>query len=484
MELELVGPRVSVDRNGTADRGGGQLVIKQGKLLVRARNLERLLGASVAIEHIQLVDLARMRAKVRFIDGQVWNVESEQGEDLTPFFKQLESTAGRAGLLHDPPRVSELLRDAATPARMRNALLIALALIAFVPLRWLGALAPAAGVVLAVIGAALLLLGVAAFAWREGDDDAPPALARLRSWVSWPWLAAALATTAAGVSGHADASARLGQQLEQARVHAETARQAAAAAAQQQEELRDRRAQADALAQQLLDAMQGERYRDAKTLYDRLTALVPDHATAKQQAPALATALAALDERERVAGIGRGIAQARAVTRDPLACETAKRVADAYSLLRRALPTDTDYDAARRVLGDLESCRKRVRARFAQSAEESRRRLRMMAATQIETEVRRLGYPPHVTLSGKTSDVLHIEAHEIDAAAAQRILALREKDATFEAARSDDGFTRIELRGDKFKRDVQLHRVPASALIEPVLEQFGLAHPLALPANP
>src|SRR2546421_2477406 len=98
MEFELLGPRVSVDRNGTADRGGGQLLIKQGKLLVRTRSIERLLGASIAIDHIQLVDLARQRATVNFIDGQIWNVESAN-EDLTPFFKQVESVAGHAGLV-------------------------------------------------------------------------------------------------------------------------------------------------------------------------------------------------------------------------------------------------------------------------------------------------------------------------------------------------------------------------------------------------
>jgi uncharacterized membrane-anchored protein YhcB (DUF1043 family) len=480
MELELVGPRVSVDRNGTADRGGGQLVVKQGKLLVRTRNLERLLGASVAIDHIQLVDLARMRAQVRFVDGQVWNVESEQGEDLTPFFKQVESTAGRAGLLHDPPRISELLRDAATPARVRNVLLTALALLAFVPLRWLGGLAPAVGGALPVFGVILLLLGVLARGLREDDDFTPSMLARLRTWVSWPWFAAALALIVAGVIGYSDATERLARERKEAQAHAEAAQQAAAAAAQQQQEARERRARTDALAQQLLDAMQSEHFREAKAVYDQLTALTPDHATAKQVRSALETALAELDERERVTGVARGIAQARAVARDPLACETAKRVADAYALLRRAQPDDADYAAARRVLGDLERCRKQVRARFAQSAEEGRRRLRMLAATQIETAVRRLGYPAHVTLAGKTSDVLRIEAHDLDATAAQRILALREKDAPFEAARTEDGFKRIELRGEKFDQDVKLHALPASAVVEPVLEKFGLAQPLAL----
>src|SRR5687768_4835876 len=105
MQDLLVGPRVSVDRDGTADRGGGQLVLRQDGLYVRTRGFERLLGALNAIDHVQLVDLARMRARVCTTDGRLWNVQSDQGEDLTAFFRQLESTAGRPGLLRHPPRI-------------------------------------------------------------------------------------------------------------------------------------------------------------------------------------------------------------------------------------------------------------------------------------------------------------------------------------------------------------------------------------------
>lgn len=479
MDLEVVGPRVSVDRNGTANRGGGQLVIKQGKLLVRTRDIERVLGALGAIEHIQLVDLARLRARVQLVDAQVWNVQSEQGEDLTAFFRQLESAAGRADLLRDPPRIAELVRAAATPARARVALLAALALLAYLPLRWLGGLARPVGLLIAALGVLALLLGAAAFAYRS--EDGPALLKRLRPWVSWPWLIAALVASIAGSIGASDAVARAAREREQARALAEATQRAEATAAQQQQEARARRAQADTLAQELLEAVRGERYREAKTLHGRVEALTPGHPIATQVWPQLERTLSDLDERERVAAVARGITRARAVAADRLACEAAKHVADAHALLRRARPSDADYDAALRALDGLERCRKRVRSLFAQNAEESRRSMRVVAAAQVESAVRRLGYPVRATLAGRMSDVLRIEARELDAAAAQRILASSEgNDSTFEAARTLEGFTRIELRGEKVSRDVKLHPVPAEALVAPTLEQFGLASPLTL----
>jgi hypothetical protein len=484
MGLELVGPRVSVDRSGTADRGGGQLVIKDGKLLVRTHSLERLLGSSIAIEQIELIDLARLQAKVSFVGGQVWNVQSEQGDDLTPFFKQVESASGREGLLRDPPRVSELVREAATPERVRVTLLTALALLAYLPLRWLGGSTTAVGGLLVGLGGVALLVGGAALMRDEGQD-APALLSRLRPWVSWPWFAAALAASLAGAMGSWDASARAARVEAQAHARAEAQQRARTAAAREQQASRERRAQGDALAKQLLDAMGHERFRDAKALYDRIQTLVPDHPVALQVRTQLERALSDLDEHERVAGVARGIVEARVVARDRLACESAKRVADSVALLRRAGPNDAGYGAARRALDGLERCRKRVRARFAQNAEESRRRLRMLAAAQVESAVRRLGYAASVSLSGSRSDVLRIRARELDGAAAQRILALRgAKDATFEAARTEEGFSRIEMRGQKFARVERLHPVSAETLSAPVLESFGLAKPLALETPP
>lgn len=474
MEMELVGPRVSVDRNGTADRGGGQFVIKDGKLLVRTRNIERLLGASIAIDHIQLVDLARLRAKVRFVDGQIWNVESEQGEDLTAFFRQVESVAGRADLVRDPPRITELVRAAATPARVRATLLTALALLAFVPLRWLGGTSSALGITIALLGVAAVVVGAIAAVPNDGALRA-----RLRAWLSWPAFAAALAAIVAGSLGSSDASARASADAALGRAAAQAKQRADATAAQAQRDTAERGARADALAVRLLDAMQHERFRDAKELRDQLVALAPDHPAAAQVRQALERALAELDEHDRVAGISRGIAQARAIVKDPIACETAKRVADANALLQHAAPDDGDYEAARHALGDLEHCRKRVRARFAQSAEDGRHRMRMLAAAQTEAAVRRLGIAASVKLAGHDANVLHIEARDLDASAAARILALSGgPDGTFEAARTSEGFTRIELRGDKFDRDVKLQPVSAEALVVPVLEKFGLAKPL------
>jgi hypothetical protein len=227
--------------------------------------------------------------------------------------------------------------------------------------------------------------------------------------------------------------------------------------------------------------MRSDQVREAKVLLDRIESLVPGHPTAKEVGPKLERALADLDERERAQGVARGIARARALDADRFACENAKSVADAYALVRRARPSDENYDGALRALEQLEGCRKRVRARFAQSIEDARRSTRVLAATQTEAAIRRLGYPVTVTLPGRSGNVLRIEARELNAAAAKRILAMNDgKEATLEAARTGEGFARIELRGHKFAHDVKLKPTPAGELVAPVLEPFGLAQPLTL----
>jgi hypothetical protein len=105
--------------------------------------------------------------------------------------------------------------------------------------------------------------------------------------------------------------------------------------------------------------------------------------------------------------------------------------------------------------------------------------MRMLAAPQVANQVHRLGIPASVKLAGRKSEVLRIESRELDDAAAARILALSGgKDGTFQAARTNEGFTRIELRGDKFERDVKLAPLSAEALVVPVLEKFGLSQSL------
>jgi hypothetical protein len=478
MELEVVGPRVSVDRNGTGDRGGGQLVVKQGNLLVRTRTLERALSALNAIDHVQLVDLARLQASVRLVDGQIWNVQSEQGEDLTGFFRQVATVSGRPALLRDPPRISQLVRDAATPARGRVAVWTVLALLAFFPMRWLAGLAQPIGVLLAVIGVVALVLGTIAFMTRGEEELA--SLAPVRRVVSPPLLALALVAALAGVLGHADASERGALAAREAREAAEAAQRKSAAESKARAEANERRARADALGAQLTAAMQEERLRDAAGLREQLDALVPEgHPVVKQVSAQLEQKLGELDERDRVAGITRGIADAKAIGADPLACESGKRVGDTVARLRAAQPADAEYEAASRALEGLERCRLRVRARLAQSAEDGRMQRRGVSAVQVEAAVRRLGFPAAVEVAGRRSDVLRIEAREIDAAGAQRILGLREANgATFEAARKDEGWKRIELRGEKLTRDIELEPLPPEVLVAPMLETLGLTAPL------
>ncbi|HEX7477481.1 MAG TPA: hypothetical protein VF331_06720 [Polyangiales bacterium] len=107
--------------------------------------------------------------------------------------------------------------------------------------------------------------------------------------------------------------------------------------------------------------------------------------------------------------------------------------------------------------------------------------MRVVAAAAVDSAVRRLGYPVIVTLSGRMSEVLHLQAHGLNASAAQRILASTERDGvSFETARTAEGFTRIELRGDKLSQAVTLTPVPAETLVAPVFEKWGLGSPLTL----
>jgi hypothetical protein len=103
---------------------------------------------------------------------------------------------------------------------------VGLALLAFVPLRWLSALAQPVGLGVVLLGVSALLFG--AVAWLRRDEETPTLLSRPRPWRSLPWLAAALAASLAGALGYADASDRIAREDEQARAQADEAERVAA----------------------------------------------------------------------------------------------------------------------------------------------------------------------------------------------------------------------------------------------------------------
>ena len=484
-EIEIVGPKVAVDRDGTSDAGGGQLLLKEGKLMVRASTIERPLGAVSAISEISIVDLARQRARVRFVDGVVWNIASE-GDEVYAFLKQVESAAGRPGLVAPPPKLSQAVREAATPQRRRWAAMTVVALLMFVPFRMLAGLSASAGHAMAL--GLLVLLGVVVVA--IGLRDGGPAIldgvrARLASFGPVPVVALLIAAAAGSAMGASDAEAAGHQASEHARRVRVAEAKAQREAARLEAEAAKKKKAVAAVVAELESALSDNRLREVREARERLRALDAKHPALSKGGADLDGAIAKVDEEDRVAGLQKGLRAVRRMARDRLRCENAKGVSDAWKQLNGVRTSDAEYEQIARAVAPLERCRKRVASRFAASAEDGRRQQRMQMAPALEGQLRGLGYPTSVTLAGKRQDRLVVAADQLDDNAVARITALTDDEGVaFLDKRAKEGVRQVRFRGKRLDKRFDLEPESTRVLTAPLLERFGLGAPLELAATP
>lgn len=136
---DLVGPKVSARREGTADKGGGRLELRAGRIVVQGKVRLRDLGAAADLSAIALLDGDGTGVALSFAGGASWTLTTDGG-GLSEFARALETGLGRPGLVQDPPGLSVRVRSVATPETRRSVgaavLVLAVAIVAIVGTFW------------------------------------------------------------------------------------------------------------------------------------------------------------------------------------------------------------------------------------------------------------------------------------------------------------------------------------------------------------
>jgi hypothetical protein len=144
-------------------------------------------------------------------------------------------------------------------------------------------------------------------------------------------------------------------------------------------------------------------------------------ATLIRRANATYPALAEADPLIRSGHVETAITQAADIADDPKQCDTAKMIADTWTKLKQAMPTDTNWSKAQMAARQLERCRKNVEQATSKG-------LRAIMITQrdawrdtYETDLLKKGINADVTLSGSGKDQVRIKWALISKAAVYQI---------------------------------------------------------------
>ena len=364
---ELTGPKVHVERIGTADSGAGQLIALGGDVLIRAVRQNRSLGSLAALHAIELQDRKGSVARLRFADGAVWLLTETRDDSLLPFLERVAERSLRPGLIAYPPSVSMQVREAIGPGRKRELTVIVLALLASLPVAAVCSFWPWVGYALIV---ATVVWLAAMMAGEQGALELPPRLVRLQ----WPVkLALPIILSLAAALGVLHGRQRvLGEHaLQRTRALVEHAR--SRSTERQAQEGAARRLEIARAAADLQLALSGGDAAEIERQATRLRALDQGHAALALLPSATPTPKAPLSEPERVAAVASGLRAARRITADRVRCESARDVADAWYGVRLARPDDPQRREAEKLTLRLERCRARVRKALIDNAVRSRK---------------------------------------------------------------------------------------------------------------
>lgn len=414
---DLAGPKVSARREGTADKGGGRLEVRAGRIVVQGKLRLRDLGAAADLSSIALLDSDGMGVALSFTSGATWTLAAD-AVGLEPFARALETGLGRPGLVQDPPGLSVRVRAAATPETRRS------------------------------VGAAALVL-VAAMVVIVGTFWARDTSRR-----------------------HAF-EAKAAQRDAAARDDAE--RRASSAKASDD-------ARVSALAEKLRAAMDQKQWRDAEALHAALTKARADHPMLRPAWATLGPALAALAEQARQAAVSAGIAATRAVLADPVQCDDAGHVAEAWKRLAQARRGDAAWRDAVLLASQLERCRALVVKAYTANATATLRDQRRRFASELPDRLRPLGLAVVARLRGRNDTELTVEVAGLDEYGANDLVTtpvsgparLLESAATLgvRLVRLTDGTTR--------HFDYALDPAPMQPGVTQALAAIGLDRPLVL----
>jgi hypothetical protein len=269
-------------------------------------------------------------------------------------------------------------------------------------------------------------------------------------------------------------------------IDAATARREATA--QNDAERRERSAHAaeearvSAIADALRTAIDEKRWRTAQALHADLSKTRPDHPMLRPAWASLAPALAALDEQERLTVIAAGIAAARVALADPVRCDDAAYVGEAWRGLGRAQRGDATWTEAVVLAPQLERCRALVAKAYTTNAAATLRGERRRFAAELPDRLRAEGLAVIARIGGRADTELTVEVADLDQDLANDLATMPiAAGARLIEHLAALGMRRVRLtNGDARKFDYALDPPPIEPGVARALAVLGLDKPLVL----
>jgi len=478
------GPRVHAERVGTADAGGGQISVVDHQLMVQGPVRGRLLGPVSELHRMVFEDHRGRRMALHFVDGVTWTLSTE-GDDLMPFALSLEQLVGRVDMIEKAPTPAQQLQAEMTPERKLMGLQFVGAIVIAVALYFAASTAAAVGYAIVVVALPYLMAAAAARVlqpppqWMAGINN----FTRARGWVlAYGAPAMMLVASAFGVL-HAGQVAAV--EAIAAREQASVAAANALAAEKQSAEEAKRTAAISELLTTIDKAVDGGRISEAQTMIKQAEAIAPESTALESLKQRLAPKLEAEAEAARQRAVREGLGLARRIIKDPLRCDSANSVSEAWRKIRQVRGDDEQYTPIAKLLPGLERCRRRVEKTFSRGAEEARVQQRLQLASTFENELRAGGHATTIEFDGSRRTEMTIRLDRVDDATAAAIVGSAQDGKDLLTRAAGLGIRRVLLLDErKVSRKYPLKPTSGKALGREVLKGFELDQPLALGATP
>lgn len=145
--------------------------------------------------------------------------------------------------------------------------------------------------------------------------------------------------------------------------------------------------------------MAGGRWREAGVICDEIKEVLAEDGDAQVECQRVSAQM-------RKGEVEGWIQEARRVAADE--CDTPKSIAEAWGDLRKVVPGDGGFSAAKRAAAALEKCRKRTERELEEGVRQVMMSQRERRASEIENVMLEEGFDVSVTLKGKYKDQLRI----------------------------------------------------------------------------
>lgn len=187
-------------------------------------------------------------------------------------------------------------------------------------------------------------------------------------------------------------------------------------------------------------------------------------------------------EEGRRAQLVSGLQAAERMATEKVACESPTAVADAWRLVKLVRRADPDYDQARKMTGQLETCRAGIASALAGSVGTMRRQQRVAHAESVRREFQTQGFDTVVAVTGADRDQALISSPQLTTALIERVTSsLSMATGSFLETWQKLGCTRVTFTDGRRRWAYDLPHAQDGLHELSVLTGMGLGSPLALP---